>query len=539
MRRIRAIATLVAALGLAVGASQATATTYTPQGQVESSATNVYSDCLPDGSGTNFLNSEVEPWVDVNPDDQDNIVTVYQQDRYSNGGAKSSAAGVSFDKGASWEQVVIPQNTRCSDSGDFERASDPWVTFSPNGVAHTMSLVTNPDLPSGAFGANGMVVNRSTDGGLTWGDPKMLITDEAGRFLNDKNSITADPNDERFVYAIWDRLQIAGGDTTNPENRRGRGFKGPVYLSRSTDNGVTYETPRKILETGANKQTIGNQIVVEPASRGGSVFDFFDNVTNSSRRAGGIGPLKFAFIRSDDRARTWTKPINVADMLPMALFRFSGVIDPESPPAECPEPDPQGNCPIRAADIIPEVAVNHSNGALYGVWQDVRFDGVGHDQIAFTQSTNGGASWSPPIKVNLTPTADDEGNPVPDGNQQAFTPSVHVADDGTVAVSYFDFRNNTEEDGILGTDHWVVHCHPAGQNCANAASWVGSETRATETTFDMRQAPFARGYFVGDYMGLASRHDDATDKDEFLSTFGAGVTKPTDPSSIFTNRLVP
>jgi hypothetical protein len=525
MRRIRANRTLVATFGLAlaVSAPQAAASPYTALGQVDSSATNVYAGCPPDGSGLNFPNSEVEPWVDVNPTDSNNFVTVYQQDRYSNGGSKSSAAGVSLDAGVSWTQVAIPQNTRCSDGGRYQRASDPWVTFSPNGVAHTMSLVTDPDLPSGAFGANGMVVNRSTTKGQTWSAPKQLIADEAGRFLNDKNSITADPNSSAFVYAVWDRLQIAGGDIRNPENRRGLGFKGPVMFSRSTDNGVSYETPRKILETGANKQTIGNQIVVEPSSTGGSLFDFFDYITNSSNRLHGIGPVHVAFMRSDNHGSTWTKPQLVSSMLPMSLFRFSSVIDPESPPASCPAPDPEGNCPVRAGDLIPEVAVNRSNGNLYAVWQDARFDGFTHDDVAFSQSTNGGASWSDPIKVNLTPSNADA------DNEQAFTPSVHVANDGTIGVSYYDFRNNTTGDGVATTDQFVSHCHPASENCASAASW-DEETPATTVSFDMRQAPFARGWFVGDYEGLASRGN------EFVSTFGS-TTDP--PSSIFTNRLVP
>ena len=153
----------------------------------------------------------------------------------------------------------------------------------------------------------------------------------------------------------------------------------------------------------------------------------------------------------------------------------------------------------------------------------------GHDQIAFIQSTDGGNSWSAPIKVNQTPES------IPEGDQQAFTPSVHVADDGTIGVSYFDFRNNTPSPVDLLTDHWMAHCHPASEDCTAAASW-NEETRATTTSFDMRQAPFARGYFVGDYMGLASRHDPVTGDDEFLSTFGSTADLP---SSIFTNRLVP
>jgi hypothetical protein len=84
---------------------------------VETSATNPFAACPPDGSGTNFADSEVEPWIDVNPTDPDNIVGTYQQDRYSNGGAKSNAAAVSVNGGTTWTQVAIPNLTRCSPGG--------------------------------------------------------------------------------------------------------------------------------------------------------------------------------------------------------------------------------------------------------------------------------------------------------------------------------------------------------------------------------------------------------------------------------------
>src|SRR3954470_176601 len=154
MRSIRVTGSLVVLAGIAAAAAPgAAASTYAPLGQVESSTTNVYGGCPPDGAGAKFPNSEVEPYVDVNPTNPNNFIAVYQQDRYSNGGSKSNAAGFTTNAGASWTQVPIPQNTRCT-GGRYQRASDPWVTFSPNGVAHAMSLVTDPDLPSGAFGAN-------------------------------------------------------------------------------------------------------------------------------------------------------------------------------------------------------------------------------------------------------------------------------------------------------------------------------------------------------------------------------------------------
>jgi hypothetical protein len=525
MRRIRGMALILSLVALAVGVAVAQAATYTPGLLSQASATNPLAGCPPDGSGGNFPNSEVEPWLDINPTDDDNLIGVYQQDRYSNGGSKGTVAAASDDAGVKWHNVAVPTNTRCSDGGEYERASDPWVSFGPDGTAHAMSLVTDPDAPTGGFGDNGMAYNRSTDGGFTWEPVQMLIEDTSPRYLNDKNSMTADPNDANYVYAVWDRLQQAGGDVQSPENRRGLGFKGPIMLARTTNGGDSWEPPRKIYESGGNKQTIGNQIVVEPASRGGSLFDFFTDVTNGSNRRKTLGPIGLSYIRSDDRGTTLTKPSLVASQLPMSLFRADSVIDTE--PVPCPDPAKTGACPIRAGDIIPEVAVNRSNGTLYAVWMDARFSGFTHDSIAFSQSTNGGLSWSDPIQVNQTPASE------PNDDQQAFTPSVHVLDDGTVAVSYFDFRNNTPSPATLDTDHWVVHCHPASENCAAAASWSpGDETRVTPTSFNIRTAPYARGYFVGDYMGLASDPDG-----QILSLFG--TTAGSGPSSIFLRRLEP
>ena len=79
----------------------------------------------------------------------------------------------------------------------------------------------------------------------------------------------------------------------------------------------------------------------------------------------------------------------------------------------------------------------------------------------------------------------------------------------------------------LLTDYWVVHCHTA---CNNAANW-GDEVQLTDESFDMRQAPFAGGFFTGDYEGLASAGND----------FGAFFGQPhgTDPGSIFFRRVGP
>jgi len=526
MVRIVSVLTVLATVGVLT----ASASNFKAGSLVQVSGTSPFATCTADNvssqPGTNFLNSEVEPWVDVNPTNSNNIVGVWQQDRWSNGGSRGLVAGVSFDGGTTWQQVPIPKVSLCSggtvaNGGDFKRATDPWVSFAPNGHVYQISLALDIETPpgrEGGFGKNAMLVSKSTDGGLTWTDPITLIRDENPRFLNDKQSIIADPFDASDVYAVWDRLQVPVGAVLNPENVFGLGFKGPAMFSRSTDAGVSWEPARIIYDPTGNNQTIGNQILVLP---NGTLVDLFDEILNFKNNDGGFQfDLNLSLVRSTDDGVTWTNgpATRAAKMLPRFLFvpGCCGVYDPET-----------GN-PVRTEDLIPEVAVDLSNGNLYAVWQDARFSNNGNfsnpalliDEVAFSMSTDGGFTWSTPIKINKTPTN------LALGNRQAFTPSVHVAADGTVAVTYYDFRNN-DSGTDLKTDYFVVHCH-AG--CTNPANW-GNEIRLTKKSFDMRQAPVARGFFVGDYEGLASAGNDLV----------AFFSQPngTDPASIFFRRVGP
>ena len=79
---------------------------------------------------------------------------------------------------------------------------------------------------------------------------------------------------------------------------------------------------------------------------------------------------------------------------------------------------------------------------------------------------------------------------------------LHTWGSGSVAVTYYDFRNNDSSPGVP-TDAWIVRC---ASNCASAGSW-SDEARLSPTSFDIEQAPAARGpfgYFLGEYEGLAN-----------------------------------
>jgi hypothetical protein len=464
-----------------------------------------------DPPGFQFVNSEVEPHVWVSPANPNVLVGAWQQDRWDNGGAEGNVTAFSVDGGATWTVNPLTKSSICTggtaaNGGNYERASDPWVAISPNGNAYLMSLVT--DTNPGGFGTypNAMLVTRSTDGGATWEDPHTLIRDESPNVFNDKNSMTADPNDSNFAYAVWDRLASPPSGTEELEAfENSVAFTGDIYFSRTTDAGDSWEPARKIFKAGTIAQTIGNVIAVLPenAEFDGELLDVFTLIRGTSNRQGTRG-FNIATIRSEDHGATWSRREIIIDRFLRGVVR-----------------DPDDGAAHRTGDINPEVSVDPGSGDVYVVWQDSRFGP--RSSIGLTRSTDGGLTWSPLIKVNQTPTD------IPLGNQQAFDPMVTVGDDGTVSVFYYDFRNNTADGGATTpTDAFVVHCHADSEDCTDPGSW-GDEIRVTDASFDSRRAPVARGFFLGDYVGL---HTDGTSFFPFFTQSSAA-----DPATIFVREV--
>jgi hypothetical protein len=108
--------------------------------------------------------------------------------------------------------------------------------------------------------------------------------------------------------------------------------------------------------------------------------------------------------------------------------------------------------------------------------------------VAFTESTDGGLTWSPLAKVNQSPAG-----------VGAFTPAVDVASDGTVAVTYYDFRYNTPDPGVP-TDFWMIRCQ-AGSDCTHPLIWVETHVAGS---FDFERAPVVSRATLGSYTGLTS-----------------------------------
>jgi len=148
-----------------------------------------------------FPATSIEPWVAVDPTDPSRLLAGHQQDRWNDGGSRGLVGVVSNDAGSTWANTIPPGVTDCT-GGKFRRASDPWVDFAQDGTAFFFSLVLDPAKPTTPFGArnSGMLVSRSSDHGATWQTPVTLIRNNSPHVLNDKNSLTADPTANKYVY---------------------------------------------------------------------------------------------------------------------------------------------------------------------------------------------------------------------------------------------------------------------------------------------------------------------------------------------------
>lgn len=441
-------------------------------------------------TGVLYRNSETEPYIAVNPIDPDNMIAAWHQDRWSNGAAQGLGAAYTFDGGSTWAFVNIPF-TRCSgaspgSAGDFERASDPWISFGPDGTAHYMALVAD-NTPN----RNGMATARSTDGGVTWTEPQIIkahpARDPGASLFHDKNTITADPHDPDLVYATWTLFR--NGVTS-------------LLATRSTNGGERWGPPIPIATFGnVNPAEVaffrqGAQIVVLPD---GTLINAFYRILFDQRNL--VVTFDQALFRSFDQGKHWERmDVSVATFAPASAF------------------DPELGIPVRDASQIPDIAVDDATGAFYVTWQQRNDQGL--VEVVVTRSVDGGLTWSTPIRVSQAPPS-----------VQSFLPSVSVNDDGTVGVLFYDFRNDVLGDAPLSTD---VHLA-----LFDSQLTFQDERRVTPASFDMRQMLLtgARGYFPGDYVGLDAAGTDFVAAFTVANDLGLPVDFPQPPGlSVDTNN---
>jgi hypothetical protein len=307
-----------------------------------------------------YTNTSSQHKTEVEPDSfsfGSTIVATTQVGRFNDGGSSNIGFATSTNGGSTWTNSgFLPGLTvNSTPAGPYNRATDPAVAFD---AMHGVWLINSLGLTtaSGVLGA-AVVVNRSTDGGLTWGSPVTVRAVTSNQNF-DKNWITCD---DTATSPFYGRCYVEYDDNGNGN---------ALHMEYSTDGGLTWTA-----SSVPNVSVIGGQPVVQP---NGTVVVPIDNGNETALGStvstnGGVSYSAITTI-------TTIKDHTVA-----------------------------GN--LRTSSL-PSAEVDGA-GKVYVVWQDCRFRrGCKSNDIVMTTSTNG-TTWTPIVRVPIGTTNDKQDNFIP------------------------------------------------------------------------------------------------------------------------------
>jgi hypothetical protein len=308
---------------------------------------------------------------------------------------------------------------------------DPWASIGAGGEAYFTSL---------PLSVSGFLVNRSANGGSTWGSP--AGADPEAGLTDDLPSVVADPSRPGHAYLTWSRFQYTGSVQTG----------GDARVSGSVDGGRTFSAPVVIHAAPDGRLVLESRLA---RLSDGTLLDVFGEAPAQPQTA----PQQTFATRSADGGRTWSEPVRIGTV------------------GQDPIVDPDTGKPQYDFCCLFGVAAARDD-TIYLAYTKV--GGPRSGRVLVASSKDGGKSWGPPRTVANLPA-------------QALQPAVAVADDGTVAVTWYDFRRDKLRDRPLTTDYWFASSRDGGK------SW---RQRRLAGPFDLRTSRRS-GRPLGVYQGLA------------------------------------
>ncbi len=370
----------------------------------------------------------------------------------------------------------------------------PNVVIDNTGSPEEPSIIMDPKNPDHLVaGSNITNFYYSDDGGLTWNESSMssqygvygdpcVIVDTAGDFYYfhlanppsgdwldrmvvqkydfDSHSWIVDSyfglnsqkdQDKEWavvdsatntIYATWTQFDYYGSSSSTDYSN--------IMFSKSTDGGVTWTNAKRINETSGDCLDSDNTVegAVPAVGPGGELYVAW------------AGPLGIMFDRSLDGGETWLdNDIFVADQPGGWDYNIPGIWRCNGLPVTC--------C---------DISNSQYRGTIYVNWTDQR-NGQNDTDVWIAKSTDGGNTWSEPVRVN-----DD-----PPGKQQFLSWMTVDNATGDVYVVFYDRRNYNDNN----TDVYIARSVDGGETFQN---------------FMVSETPFlpSSSVFFGDYTNITA-----------------------------------
>ena len=330
------------------------------------------------------------PTVASNPAREGNVVVSYRLDRPG----YSALLAYSYNGGETWEQTLLPlpQGTEVCTASP-QRTPCPFapdVAFGPDGTLYVtyVNLVGNGNRPDQLW------LSTSSDGGRTLSLPTRI----AGA-LTFQARVTVDPKGP--VYVTWLQADEVG-------LLRFAGRPPQIVTARSDDGGKTFGPPVRVSDPQRERVVAPSPVI----DKDGQLVVLYQDLKNNRRdfenQPGPAAENPFALVltRSTDGGKTFAPGTEFESDI-LATRRFLPFL-PE----------------------VPQLAAA-PDGKLYATWADGR---DGDDDVFLRASSDGGATWTGPVKVN------DNGA---DGTAQ-FLPKVAVGPGNRVSVLFLDGRHDPQ-----------------------------------------------------------------------------------------------
>lgn len=386
-----------------------------------------WASCFPQFTNVLISNqySPEEVSIAINPRNTNQVVA----------GANLKSAYRSSDGGLTWstQQLSCPA---------YNVYGDPVLIWDTTGACYYIHLSDpTPSVTAGGTWVDRIVVQKSTDFGQNYstcvgvGKNGAKVQDKAWPVINPYNN---------EMHITWTQFDNYG--STAPQD------SSIILYTKSSDGGLTFSTPKRISKFAGDCVDSDNTVegAVPAIGPSGEVYVAW------------AGPNGLMFQKSTDGGNTWlpseTFVNNFAggwDYTINGLYRCNGL--------------PFTYCDLANASPY--------KGTIYINWSD-QLNGATDSDVWIVKSTDGGSTWSAPIRVN-----DDA-----PGRQQFMSAMTIDQTTGYLYVLFYDRRNYASG---TNTDVYMA---------------MSTDGGTTFTNYKVNTNPFApnASYFFGDYIGISA-----------------------------------